>query len=81
MNQIEKTNNVELTVDRTIVVLSAIIVLVTTLALNLLSVTVLRQRHATLLTLLALSEQVADVSIEIEIVCSLVLGVKHTLPQ
>ena len=81
MNQIEKTNNVELTVDRTIVVLSAIIVLVTTLALNLLSVTVLRQRHATLLTLLALSEQVADVSIEIKIVCSLVPGVKHTLPQ
>ena len=81
MNQIEKTNNVELTVDRTIVVLSAIIVLVTALALNLLSVTVLRQRHATLLTLLALSEQVADMSIEIEIVCSLVLRVKHTLPQ
>ena len=81
MNQIEKTNNVELTVDRTIVVLSAIIVLLTALALNLLSVTVLRQRHATLLTLLALSEQVADMSIEIEIVRSLVLRVKHTLPQ
>ena len=81
MNQIEKTNNVELTVDRTIVVLSAIVVLVTALALNLLSVTVLRQRHATLLTLLALSEQVADVSIEIKIVRSLVLRVKHTLPQ
>ena len=81
MNQIEKTNNVELTVDRTIVVLSAIVVLVTALALNLLSVTVLRQRHATLLTLLALSEQVADVSIEIKIVRSLVLRFKHTLPQ
>ena len=73
MNQIKKTDNVELTVDRTIVVLSAIVVLVTALALNLLSVTVLRQRHATLLTLLALSEQVADVSVEIEIVRSLVL--------
>ena len=53
--------------------LSAIVVLISLLALNLRRVTVLRQRHVTLLALLALTQQVADMCIEIEIVRPLVL--------
>lgn len=56
------------TVDRSIVVLSAIVVLISLFALNLRRVTVLRQCHVTLLALLALTQRIADVCIEIEIV-------------